>query len=149
MPVYRLKDYLNEEIKGTFYQAELQKVDVWKDEEFKVEKILQSRGRGQNKQYLLEWLHLPSKFISWVNANDVKAYVWLFMCIVPKFCNYVHKKNKRICNQRSDVIIYLLVSLLSWFIMREHTWHLNVQVHRDMFLPVIFKHVLTCSISVE
>lgn len=50
LPIYRLKDYLNEEIKGTFYQAELQKVDVRKDDEFKVEKILQSRGRRQNKQ---------------------------------------------------------------------------------------------------
>lgn len=75
LPIYRLKDYLNEEIKGTFYQAELQKVDVRKDDEFKVEKILQSRGRGPNKQYLIKWLHWPSKFNSWVNANDVKAYV--------------------------------------------------------------------------
>ena len=26
LPIYRLKDYLEDEIKGTFYQAELQKV---------------------------------------------------------------------------------------------------------------------------
>lgn len=38
LPIYRLEDYLNEEIKGTFYQEELQKVDVRKDDEFKVEK---------------------------------------------------------------------------------------------------------------
>lgn len=74
LPIYRLKDYLKEEIKGIFYQAELQNVDVRKDDEFKVEKILQSRGRGPNKQYLIKWLHWPSKFNSWVNANDVKAY---------------------------------------------------------------------------
>lgn len=75
LPIYRLKDYQNEEIKGTFYQAELQKVEVRKDDEFKVEKIIQSRGRGPNKQYLVNWLHWPSKFNSWVNVNDVKAYV--------------------------------------------------------------------------
>lgn len=74
-PYIRLKDYQNEEIKGTFYQAELQKVEVRRDDEFKVEKIIQSRGRGPNKQYLVKWLHWPSKFNSWVNANDVKAYV--------------------------------------------------------------------------
>jgi hypothetical protein len=73
LPIYRLKDYLNEEMKGTFYQSELQKVNVREDDEFKVEKILQTKGRGRNKQYLVKWLHWPSKFNSWVNANDVKA----------------------------------------------------------------------------
>lgn len=74
LPVYRLKDYLNDEIKGTFYQAELQKVDVREDDEFKVEKILRTKGRGRNKQYLVKWLHWPTKFNSWVNADDMKGY---------------------------------------------------------------------------
>lgn len=43
LPIYRFKDYLYEEIKGIFYQAELQKIDVRKDDEFKVEKIFNSR----------------------------------------------------------------------------------------------------------
>jgi hypothetical protein len=73
LPIYRLKDHLNEEIKGTFYQQELQKVNVREDDEFKVEKILQTKGRGRNKQYLVKWLHWPSKFNSWVYANEVKA----------------------------------------------------------------------------
>lgn len=38
-------------------------------------KTLQSKGRGPNKQYLIKWLHWPSKFNSWVSTNDVKAYV--------------------------------------------------------------------------
>lgn len=50
LPVYWLKDYQNDEIKETFYQAELQKVDVREDDEFKVEKILKTKGRGRNKQ---------------------------------------------------------------------------------------------------
>lgn len=53
LPVYIFKDYLNDEIKGTFYQAELQKVDVREDDKFKVEKILKTKGRGRNKQYLV------------------------------------------------------------------------------------------------
>lgn len=72
LPVYKLKDYLDEEIKGTFYQPELQKVDVRDDALFKVEKVLRSKGRGLNKQYFVKWLHWPSKFNSWVRANDVQ-----------------------------------------------------------------------------
>jgi hypothetical protein len=30
--IYRLKDFRDEEINGTFYQSELQKVDVWDDD---------------------------------------------------------------------------------------------------------------------
>jgi hypothetical protein len=30
-PIYRLKDFHDEEIKGTFYQSELQQVDVRDD----------------------------------------------------------------------------------------------------------------------
>jgi hypothetical protein len=48
-------------------------VNVREDDEFKVEKILQTKGRGRNKQYLVKWLHWPSKFNSWVNVNNVKA----------------------------------------------------------------------------
>ena len=47
LPIYRLKDFHDEEIKGTFYQSELQKVrndDIWK-----IEKILKTKGKGNNK----------------------------------------------------------------------------------------------------
>ena len=50
LPVYRLKDYDGDEIKGTFYQPELQKVDVKDDDLWKVETILKTRGKGVNKQ---------------------------------------------------------------------------------------------------
>jgi hypothetical protein len=30
--IYRLEDFRDEEINGTFYQSELQKVDVWDDD---------------------------------------------------------------------------------------------------------------------
>ena len=60
--MYRLTDYLNEDIKGTFYQSELQKVDVRDDDVFKVKQTLKTRGRGLNKHYFVKWLHWPSKF---------------------------------------------------------------------------------------
>ena len=40
LPVYRVQDLNEEEIKGTFYQSELQKVDVKADDFWKVEKII-------------------------------------------------------------------------------------------------------------
>ena len=71
LPVYRLVDFNNEEIRGTFYQAELQKVEVRDDDLWKVEKILKTRGKGRNKQHFVKWLHWPKKFNSWIPARDV------------------------------------------------------------------------------
>jgi len=72
LPVYRVKDYDGDEIRGTFYQSELQKIDVRDDDMWKVERILKTRGKGRNKQYFVKWLHWPKKFNSWVNASDVQ-----------------------------------------------------------------------------
>lgn len=45
-------DDQNKEIKWSFCQTQLQKVDLHKDNEFKVEKIFKSEGRWQNDYYL-------------------------------------------------------------------------------------------------
>ena len=71
-PVYKLKDYDGEELKGTFYDKELQKV-VEDDDVYKVEKILKKRGRGSKVQYLVKWLVYPNKFNSWVNASEINV----------------------------------------------------------------------------
>jgi len=49
LPVYRLKDMMNEDIKGTFYQSELQKIDIDPDQYWKVDKVLKRRGKGKNR----------------------------------------------------------------------------------------------------
>ena len=69
-PVYKLKDYDGEELKGTFYEKELQKV-IKPDVVYEVEKILKKRGRGRNVQYLVKWLGYPKKFNSWVPASEI------------------------------------------------------------------------------
>ena len=66
IPVYRLKELLGEEIRGTFYQSELQNVEVSPDQFWKVETVLKRRGKGRNKQYFVKWKYYPSKFNSWV-----------------------------------------------------------------------------------
>lgn len=71
VPIYRLKDYNGEDITGTFYQSELQKVYVDENSMWKVEKILRTQGQGRNKRYFVKWLRWPKQFNSWINASDV------------------------------------------------------------------------------
>lgn len=71
IPVYTLSDYNDDAITGTFYQPELQKVDVREEDTFRIEKILKTRGRGPNKQYYVKWLYWPKKINSWINAGDM------------------------------------------------------------------------------
>ena len=71
IPIYRLKDYDGDDISGGFYQQELQKVQLNDNDLFKIETVLKSRGKGQNKQYFVKWLYWPKKFNSWVKASDI------------------------------------------------------------------------------
>ena len=74
VPLYKLKDYGGEEIKGSFYEQELQKVDVDPDQAFKIEKILKRRTRKGKKEVLVKWLRWPDKFNSWepeANVHDL------------------------------------------------------------------------------
>ena len=69
-PVYKLKDYDGEELKGAFYDKELQKVSKH-DDIYEVGEILKKRGKRKNVQYLVKWLGYPSKFNSWVPASEI------------------------------------------------------------------------------
>ena len=65
-PVYRLKEADGELIRGTFYEAELQKVTESSDHLFRIEKILKHRGKGVNKEVLVHWKGWPKKYDSWI-----------------------------------------------------------------------------------
>ena len=71
IPVYKLNDWDGEPIKGTFYQAQLQKVTAHEDNSFKIEKILRRRRRKGKTQLLVSWKGWPDKFNQWVDANEV------------------------------------------------------------------------------
>jgi hypothetical protein len=47
-----------------FFQSELQNIAVKNSNLWKVEKVLRTKGTGQNKQYFVKWLQWPSKFSS-------------------------------------------------------------------------------------
>ena len=73
MPVYMLKDFLEEDIEGTFYQSELQKVSISENKLWQIEKILKTKKvKGKETQYHLHWLNWPRKFDSWVNSSDIE-----------------------------------------------------------------------------
>ena len=69
--VYRLRDYAGEDIRGTFYEKELQRVIVGKRKVFKIEKILKSKKRKGVKYLFVKWLGWPVKFNSWVCEKQV------------------------------------------------------------------------------
>ena len=65
-PAYKLKDYSGEEIQGTFYEQELQKVHKSDDDLHRVERVIRKRRKNGVTEYFVKWLGYPSKFNSWV-----------------------------------------------------------------------------------
>ena len=72
-PVYKLKEFDGEELEGTFYEQELQRVQTKGEEEvYKIETILKTRKRGKNIEYFVKWLGYPDKYNSWIAKSDVE-----------------------------------------------------------------------------
>ena len=70
-PIYKLVDWYNNPVKGTFYQKELQKIEVRDDDMFKVEKVIKYKGRGNKREVLVRWLGWPKQFDSWIPINQL------------------------------------------------------------------------------
>ncbi|GFY33058.1 uncharacterized transposon-derived protein F54H12.3 [Trichonephila clavipes] len=85
--VYRLKDLQGEEIKGTYYEAELQKVV---DSGFyPVENVIKQRKRGGITEYFVKFLGYPEKFNEWVtdiqkNRRDQSQITHLGRQLYPR-----------------------------------------------------------------
>ncbi|KYQ53838.1 hypothetical protein ALC60_05456, partial [Trachymyrmex zeteki] len=61
--VYELSDLTDEVIDGIFYEQELARVEKnLQEEQFIVDRVIKSRGRGANKQLLVSWHGYPNKF---------------------------------------------------------------------------------------
>lgn len=69
--VFRIVDLDGEEIKGVFYEPEVQKIIFDEAADKLMEKIIKQRGKGKNLQYLIRWRNYGYKFDSWVNANSI------------------------------------------------------------------------------
>ena len=70
-PIYKVVDWYDRPIRGTFYQKELQKVAVSDDDIFKIEKVIKYKGRGNKREALVHWLGWSKKFDSWIPASSI------------------------------------------------------------------------------
>ena len=59
---YRLVDWYDKPVEGTFYQNELQKIETTDTDMFKIEKVIKYKGRGNKKEALVCWLGWPKHF---------------------------------------------------------------------------------------
>ena len=69
-PMYKLNDWSNEPVKGTFYENEIQKTSeppIWK-----IDEVLKYKGRGRNKQVLVSWKGWPKKFNEWIPETNIE-----------------------------------------------------------------------------
>ena len=65
---YKLKYFNGEEIKGSFYEQELQKTT---EEMLRIEKVIRRKG----DKSIVKWMGYPVEFNSWVDNKDlVKLY---------------------------------------------------------------------------
>ena len=68
LPTYRLREWDGTPIKGTFYNEDVQKVNVTEDSLFRVEKIL----KRQKGRVLVRWKGWPSKYDSWIPSHGTR-----------------------------------------------------------------------------
>ena len=72
IPIYQVEDLAGENLSGTFYEPELQKIVKSNEGSYRVEKIIKRRGRGQNREVLIKWGGWPSKFNSWIPETSLE-----------------------------------------------------------------------------
>ena len=64
---YEIKDVADEEIKGRFYEPELQLI-IKEVNVYDVEKVLKTRRRNGKIEYYVKWKGYPDKFNSWIDS---------------------------------------------------------------------------------
>lgn len=72
IPIYKIKDMMNDPIQGSFYASELQKVSKDEQTQWRIEKIIRKRKVRGKPEVLVRWLGWPKKFDSWIPEVDVK-----------------------------------------------------------------------------
>ena len=67
---YKLKDLMDDEVDGTFYEQELQKTE---QKTFRIEEVLERDEKGGKA--LVAWSGYPEKFDEWIPLKDVENLV--------------------------------------------------------------------------
>ena len=72
LPLYVLRDTKGEVLVGRFYEHELQKVIIRPDHLYRIDKILDTKGRGSSKRYFVKWQGYGDEFNSWILACELE-----------------------------------------------------------------------------
>ena len=67
VPTYKIREWDDIPVKGTFYEADLQNVHVSNDASFRIEKVL----KRQKDRVSVKWQGWPDKYNSWISSQDV------------------------------------------------------------------------------
>ena len=67
VPTYRISEWDDTPIKGTFYAQDLQKVIVTDDDLFRIDSVV----RRKKDKVLVRWKGWPSKYNSWIDKKDL------------------------------------------------------------------------------
>ena len=67
VPTYKIREWDDTPVQGTFYEKDLQNVHV--SEVFRIEKVL----KRQKDRWLVKWKGWPDKYNSWVSSQDVTS----------------------------------------------------------------------------
>ena len=71
IPMYRIKDFMGEPIKGNFDESELQKVDKDENTLWYIEKKIRKRKRNGQVQWYVKFEGWPDKYNQWMNEIDI------------------------------------------------------------------------------
>lgn len=65
-----MKDLLNQDVKGNFYESELQKVDKDEDSLWFIEKQIRKRKRNGQVEVLVKFDGFDHRFNQWIREKD-------------------------------------------------------------------------------
>lgn len=68
---YKVRDFLDGEIKGNFYSSELQRVQKDEDALWYVEKILKRRTRNGQREAYVKFQDWDNRFCQWIPESDI------------------------------------------------------------------------------
>jgi Chromo (CHRromatin Organisation MOdifier) domain len=67
--VYKVRDLEGEEIKGSFYEPELQKIPT--PELYEIERVIRKQGEGKDLKFYVKWVDYPESQNNWVPVRDI------------------------------------------------------------------------------